>query len=804
MKTNINTTETFIPTLILRNTVLLPGISLPVLVNRTIAKNAVNRSLETDKLIYITTLKENVDIEHAEESDFFSVGTLAMIDKVVKHDNNEMIVTIRSIDRYRFLKIEFQEAFASWFSKAEIVPDIFDLDMATENALLKNLKDISFEILNLIKASDDFKKSLEQYNHVAEFSNVVCQNLPLIISKKQEILEIQSIKNRSLKILEMLVEQRELLKVNTEMGVMISEKTSKAYRESILREQLKAIKEELGEGSDSTFNESGEKVTFKERILKAQLPKDVEKVALEQLSRYESMGQQNAESHVIKNYLELILALPWNQEDLSEIDLNKAEEILNNEHFGLEKVKEHIIQHLAVMKLSPNKKGSILLLVGPPGVGKTSLGQSIANSLNRKYVRVSLGGVRDDSDIRGHRRTYVGSMPGRIIDGIKRAKTKNPVFILDEIDKLGKGYGGDPAAALLEVLDPEQNNSFTDHYLDLPFDLSKVFFIATANSLETIPLPLLDRMEIIQLSGYTTEEKLNIAKNHLVKKQLKEHGLDSKEIQISDEVLLEVINSYTREAGVRDLQRKIAKIFRNISVHFVKNTELKKFEVSKQQIEEFLGHQKNRNENSLKISPPGVVTGLAWTPVGGDILFIESLMMPGNGKIQLTGKLGEVMSESAQIAFSLMKSRLAPMMGAKFDFNKLDFHVHVPSGAIPKDGPSAGITLFTALCSLMLGKSVDSKLAMTGEITLRGAVMPVGGIKEKLIAAHRAGIKKVIMSVENEKDMKEVPLSVKENIQIHFISDINELLNLVFGNLSLENSNVLVLPPEQQNIAYNS
>ena len=804
MKTNINTTETFIPTLILRNTVLLPGISLPVLVNRTIAKNAVNRSLETDKLIYITTLKENVDIEHAEESDFFSVGTLAMIDKVVKHDNNEMIVTIRSIDRYRFLKIEFQEAFASWFSKAEIVPDIFDLDAATENALLKNLKDISFEILNLIKASDDFKKSLEQYNHVAEFSNVVCQNLPLIISKKQEILEIQSIKNRSLKILEMLVEQRELLKVNTEMGVMISEKTSKAYRESILREQLKAIKEELGEGSDSTFNESGEKVTFKERILKAQLPKDVEKVALEQLSRYESMGQQNAESHVIKNYLELILALPWNQEDLSEIDLNKAEEILNNEHFGLEKVKEHIIQHLAVMKLSPNKKGSILLLVGPPGVGKTSLGQSIANSLNRKYVRVSLGGVRDDSDIRGHRRTYVGSMPGRIIDGIKRAKTKNPVFILDEIDKLGKGYGGDPAAALLEVLDPEQNNSFTDHYLDLPFDLSKVFFIATANSLDTIPLPLLDRMEIIQLSGYTTEEKLNIAKNHLVKKQLKEHGLDSKEIQITDEVLLDVINSYTREAGVRDLQRKIAKIFRNISVNFVKNTELQKFEVSKQQIEEFLGHQKNRNENSLKISPPGVVTGLAWTPVGGDILFIESLMMPGNGKIQLTGKLGEVMSESAHIAFSLMKSRLAPMMGTKFDFNKLDFHVHVPSGAIPKDGPSAGITLFTALCSLMLGKSVDSKLAMTGEITLRGAVMPVGGIKEKLIAAHRAGIKKVIMSVENEKDMKEVPLSVKENIQIHFISDINELLNLVFGNLSLENSNVLVLPPEQQNIAYNS
>lgn len=793
MKTQNIPTETFIPTLILKNTVLMPSISLPVLVTKSIAKNAINRALETDKVIFVTSLKEGKDLEVASEKDFYSTGTLAFIERTSTNESNELVVFVRSIERYRFLKIEFQEAFASWFAKGEISPDLYDLDKATEEALLKNLKDISLEILTMIKATKEFKDSINRFTTVAEFTNVACQNLPIILSKKQEILEIQSIKNRALKVLELLVEQKEMFKINNEMGLVISEKTSRAYRESILREQLSAIKKELGEDQDTSYTENGEKISFKDRITNANLPKDIEKVALEQLNRYESMGQQNAESHVIKNYLELILALPWNTEDDSSIDLEKSQKILDDEHFGLEKIKKHIIQHLAVMKLSPNKKGSILLLVGPPGVGKTSLGQSIANSLNRKYVRASLGGVRDDSEIRGHRRTYVGAMPGRIIEAIKRAKTKNPVFVLDEIDKLGKGYGGDPAASMLEVLDPEQNQAFLDHYLDLPFDLSKVFFIATANSLDTIPGPLLDRMEIIQLSGYTSEEKFHIAKNHLLPKALKEHGINESQIDFSNTMIHLIIDEYTREAGVRDLKRKIEKVLRSLSVELVKDSNKKIF-IDEKMITEILGNHKNRNEEALKVSPSGVVTGLAWTPVGGDILFIESLMMPGNGKIQLTGKLGEVMSESAHIGLSLMRSRLANVVSG-FDFNKTDFHIHVPSGSIPKDGPSAGITIFTALCSLVLGKTVDPKLAMTGEITLRGAVMPVGGIKEKLIAAHRAGIKKIIMSKKNEIDIDELPSIVKAELEIAFVENINELLHLVFGQISLPQNTEMLIPP---------
>ncbi len=545
---------------------------------------------------------------------------------------------------------------------------------------------------------------------------------------------------------------------------------------------MRAIKEELGEGDPA--DESGEKKSLKDRIKDARLPKDIEKVALEQVNRYENMGQQNAESHVIRNYLELILALPWNEESKDELDLDRAQKILDEEHFGLEKIKKHIVQHLAVMKLSPNKKGSILLFVGPPGVGKTSLGQSIAKALGRKFVRAALGGVRDDSDIRGHRRTYVGAMPGRILEGIKRAKEKNPVFMLDEIDKLGRGYGGDPAAALLEVLDPEQNFTFTDQYLDLPFDLSKVFFIATANTLDTIPAPLLDRMEIVQLSGYTTEEKFHIAKNHLIPKQLKEHGLTEAKVVIPDNILNGVIGEYTREAGVRDLQRKIAKLLRSVTEKIVKHVdEDKKIVMDEAMVEDVLGVEKHSYELAQSSAIPGVVTGLAWTPVGGDILFIESAMMPGSGKIQLTGKLGEVMTESAHIGLSLVRSKLSKLVPG-FDFSKTDFHIHVPSGSIPKDGPSAGITIFTALCSLVLGKVVDPKLAMTGEITLRGAVMPVGGIKEKLIAAHRAGIKRVILSKRNEKDLREVPAIVKKEMEFIFIENINELTQAVFGKMS--------------------
>lgn len=784
MKTPILTNiEQFIPTLVLKNTVLFPDVALPVLISKSVGLNAINRALEQskDKVFVAITLKEGVQIEQATPSDFYTVGTLCTIQRIEKNERNETIAYIKALYRFKVLQVEFEESFASWVARGEAMPDIVDLDGPTEKALLRSLKDISIEILESLNASPEFKRTLDQFESAADFTNLAAQNLPLILAKKQEILEIASVKTRALKVLELLVEQREMIKVNTEMGLKISEKTSKAYRESILREQLKAIKEELGE--ESEFSAEGEKLTLKDRILRAKLPAEVEKIALDQLNRYETMGQQNAESHVIRNYLELILALPWSDVEPKEINLDAAQKILDEEHYGLEKIKKHIIQHLAVMKLSPNKKGSILLFVGPPGVGKTSLGQSIAKALGRKFVRASLGGVRDDSEIRGHRRTYIGAMPGRIIEGIKRGKEKNPVFMLDEIDKLGRGYGGDPAAAMLEVLDPEQNSTFMDHYLDINYDLSKVFFIATANSLETIPAPLLDRMEVIQLSGYTTDEKMHIAKNHLLPKQLKEHGLKPDQVEISDDMLTMMIDEYTREAGVRELQRKIAKVLRTVSEKIVRGKGEEKVVITPELIEEELGIHKNSYEHIQTSTVPGVATGLAWTPAGGDILFIESLMMPGSGKIQLTGKLGDVMSESAHIGLSLVRSKLANMLPG-FNFAKTDFHIHVPSGAIPKDGPSAGITIFSALCSLVLNKPIDTKLAMTGEITLRGAVLPVGGIKEKLIAAHRAGIKRVIMSKKNEKDLREVSEEIRKDMEFCFVENINELLVYVFGKIN--------------------
>jgi ATP-dependent Lon protease len=775
------TSSELLPTLVLRNTVLFPDVALPVLVSKSIGLNALHRAIDTDKerRFIALTLKEGMEIDKVSANDFYKTGTLCVVERIEKNDKGETIAHIKTVDRFQVKAIQFESEGNLWVASGELVPDLIDLDRPTEKALLRSLKEISKEILESINANDSFKRNIEDFDEAALFTNIITQHLPLILSKKQEILEIPSVKNRALKVLELLVEQREMIKVNNEMGLKISEKTSKAYRESILREQLRAIKEELGEDGFQK-RDHAEKLSLKERIELANLPNDIEQVAMEQLNRYENMGQQNAESHVIKNYLELILSLPWNQEALSELDLNRAQKVLDDEHFGMEKIKKHILQHLAVMKLAPNKKGSILLLVGPPGVGKTSLGQSIANALGRKFVRASLGGVKDDSEIRGHRRTYVGAMPGRILEGIKRAKEKNPVFLLDEIDKLSRGYGGDPAAAMLEVLDPEQNTTFTDQYLDLPFDLSKVFFIATANSLDTIPGPLLDRMEIIQLSGYTSEEKFHIAKEHLVPKQIKEHGFLPEKIELTDDVLKSIITDYTREAGVRDLQRKIAKVMRSVSERVIRNADQEKFIIDTETVEEILGNDKNTFELAQKTANPGVVTGLAWTPVGGDILFIESAMMPGTGKIQLTGKLGDVMMESAHIGLSLVRSKLSKIV-PDFNFAQTDFHIHVPSGSIPKDGPSAGITIFIALCSLIFNKTVDPQMAMTGEITLRGAVLPVGGIKEKLIAAHRSGIKKIVMSKRNEKDLKDVPEIVKKEIKFYFVENINELMLAVFG-----------------------
>ena len=543
----------------------------------------------------------------------------------------------------------------------------------------------------------------------------------------------------------------------------------------MLKEQLKAIQEELDDAEGT-----GSKKDYRQLIEEADMPDEVREVAMEEVQKLERQGPHSSEENVIRNYLDLLTTLPWGKSEIKDIDIGAARKLLDDEHYGLEKVKDRIIQHLTVMKLKQNKQGSILLLVGPPGTGKTSLGKSIAEVLGREYVRISLGGVKDEAEIRGHRRTYLGALPGRIIQGMKRAGSKNPVFILDEVDKLMAAYNGDPASALLEVLDPEQNDSFSDHYLDVPYDLSDVFFIATANSLRDIPGPLRDRMEIIEIGSYTSHEKFHIAKDHLISIVLEEHGLDETQLQIDDEALKTIIEKYTREAGVRGIKRQLSAVARVVSEKIVVGKVEIPYIVKENMLYDILGHELTQYDLAGKNNPPGVVTGLAWTPVGGDILFIEGAFMPGSGKLTLTGQLGDVMKESAKISQSLIRSRLAFNLKS-VEFDKKDLHIHVPSGAIPKDGPSAGAALLTTIASLVTGHEVDPKLAMTGEISLRGAVLPVGGIKEKVIAAHRAGIERIILPRENLKDLDDVPKDVKDEIEFIPADTVEDVIKETIG-----------------------
>jgi ATP-dependent Lon protease len=597
----------------------------------------------------------------------------------------------------------------------------------------------------------------------------------LSVYEQQELLEIRSLKEKSLKFLDILIDQKESIKFQMEMAAKFNEEMNKNHRANMLKEQLKAIQEELND----TDGVSGKK-DYRELIDEANMPEEVKEVALEEVLKLERQGPHSSEENVIRNYLDLLTTLPWGKSEIKNIDIGAARKLLDDEHYGLEKVKDRIIQHLTVMKLKQNKQGSILLLVGPPGTGKTSLGKSIAEVLGREYVRISLGGVKDEAEIRGHRRTYLGALPGRIIQGMKRAGAKNPVFILDEVDKLMAAYNGDPASALLEVLDPEQNDSFSDHYLDVPYDLSDVFFIATANSLRDIPGPLRDRMEIIEIGSYTSHEKFHIAKDHLISIVLEEHGLDETQLQIDDEALKTIIEKYTREAGVRGIKRQLSAVARVVSEKIVVGKVEIPYIVKEDMLYDILGHELTQYDLAGKNNPPGVVTGLAWTPVGGDILFIEGAFMPGSGKLTLTGQLGDVMKESAKISQSLIRSRLAFNLKS-VEFDKKDLHIHVPSGAIPKDGPSAGAALLTTIASLVIGHEVDPKLAMTGEISLRGAVLPVGGIKEKVIAAHRAGIERIIIPRENLKDLDDVPEDVKNEIEFIPADTVEDVIKETIG-----------------------
>jgi len=661
------------------------------------------------------------------------------------------------------------------YATYEPLPDIPDLDDDLKDRILADIKLTIHEMSSRFTGSERFTEPVDRMETADQIMGFVMPFLPVHVAEKQALLEIVSVRQRYITFLELLLKTKETISIRIEMAKKVTDRVSKSNREAMLREQMRVIQEELGE-TDGTAGEGG----YRERIENSKMPDDVRKKALAEVKKLETGGSQNHESSVIRNYLDLLLDLPWVAEEKKSIDIACARRVLDSHHNGLEKVKERIVQHLAVMKLKAEKQGSILLFAGPPGTGKTSLGKSIAEALGRKYVRISLGGVRDEAEIRGHRRTYVGALPGRIIQGIQKAGTKNPVFILDEIDKLAMSYAGDPASALLEVLDPEQNNTFSDHYLEVPYDLSDVLFIATANSLATIPAPLLDRMELIEISGYTKNEKFAIAKDHLVPEILKEHGLDSDRLRFEDEALKQIIEIYTREAGVRWLKKQLAKAARHVSEKIVSGTAELPFVVTTDKLPAILGKERIRQEVARKEPVPGVVTGLAWTPVGGEILFIEGTFMPGTGKLTLTGQLGDVMKESATISLSLIRSRLA---GAEngFNFMTSDIHVHVPSGATPKDGPSAGVTLFTALASLITGKTADPGLAMTGEITLSGTVLPVGGIKEKILAAHRAGIKKIILPKENERDLEDVPEDVRNELLFVPVETVEEVLMEALG-----------------------
>lgn len=718
------------------------------------------------------TIKSDISPPETSIDDLYAVGNLLEISHIQPAENGYMI-TAQAVLRVRATNLSEQEGLV--YAECEPLPDLLDIEEEERAAILAEIKKVIRDISGRFQGSEQFTRPIDSMESIDQVIGFVMPFMPIDLEEKQGILEMVSVRERYQAFLELLTKVKEGIEIRLEVAKKVSDKVNKANREAMLREQLKVIQEELSEGEGAS-GDGG----YRERIERSTMPDEVKKKAFAELKKLESSGSQHHESPGIRNYLDLLLDLPWTIEEKKSIDIEEARRVLESNHNGLEKVKERIIQHLAVMKLKEEKQGSILLFAGPPGTGKTSLGKSIADALGRKYVRISLGGIKDEADIRGHRRTYVGSLPGRIIQGMKKAGTKNPVFILDEIDKLAYSNQGDPASALLEVLDPEQNSTFTDHYLEVHYDLSDVLFIGTANSLATIPPPLLDRMELIEISGYTRNEKFAIARDHLLPNTLEEHGLDADRLRIEDEALLAIIDRYTREAGVRALKKQLARTARYVSEKIVSGKADLPYVVTAEMLPDILGKEPIRQDMVRKENPPGVVTGLAWTPVGGDILFIECTFMPGKGKLLLTGQLGDVMKESAQISLSLIRSRLAHT-ATGFDYFASDIHIHVPSGATPKDGPSAGVTLFTALASLITGTAVDPKVAMTGEVTLSGAVLPVGGIKEKVLAAHRAGIQKVILPKENERDLDDVPEDVRNELAFVPVETIEDVLKEALG-----------------------
>ena len=760
----------------LRNTVLFPQQVIPIYVGREKSLKLIDNLDKKNKYIVVVA-QEDGSIENPKPEDLYAFGTLAMVLKVFEMPDNSKSAIVQGVDRVKLLSfIETEPYYRATVQRVKEEKPNDDIEI---DALVKNLrgtfKDLIRVAPNLTEEHSGMLSNIQKPNRLADRAISL---LTLSNSEKQTILEEMSIKRRVEEANSILSKEIERIKLGEEIQSEVQDEIAKSQREYYLREQLKAIKKELGEDEGSV-----ELTELEEKIRKTKMDKDAEKVALKELNRLEKIPTQSPEYSVARTYIDWLIDLPWSIMTNDQIKINKAQKILDEDHYGLEKVKERIIEYLAVRKLKQKKdpkksvKGPILCFAGPPGVGKTSLGKSIARSMGRKFVRISLGGVRDEAEIRGHRRTYIGALPGRIIQSLKKAGTNNPVFMLDEIDKLGSDFRGDPSSAMLEVLDPEQNHAFNDHYLEVDFDLSNVMFISTANYKDAIPPALKDRMEILEFSGYIQDEKLKIARNHLVPKQIDENGLDKKDVSVDSSAIKELIESYTREAGVRNLEREIANVLRKVARDKIEK-KTKKTKVNKKKVGEYLGAPRFYSELAERATKPGVVTGLAWTAAGGDILFIESSKMKGKGNLTLTGQLGDVMKESATAALTYVRSH-TDILGISEDFHeKTDVHVHVPAGAIPKDGPSAGVGMFTSIVSLMTGYSVQDKVAMTGEITLRGNVLPIGGVKEKVTAAHRSGIKTVILPSHNEKDLEEIPEHIKKDLTFHFVKEIMDVIDI--------------------------
>lgn len=759
-----------IPVLLVRDIVFFPFMAQPLFVGREKSKRAIDQSLSTHRLILLLTQKDPT-IEEPKIEEIYHLGTVGMILRMLKLPDGRIRIFVQGLTRAKVEKFSMTDPYFE--ANISLVQDEeYDKESMEVIALMRSVRSAFEKAINLGKQlPPEFMILISNIEDPGRLADISSANIELKVTEAQELLEILNPVERLKKVYYYLGKELEVLELQQHIAQQAKGEIDKSQREYFLRQQLKAIQQELGEASEL----QEEIKQMREKLEKLKMPKEAKEEVEKQLKKLERMHPDSAETAVVRNYLEWMLELPWNKSTRDNLDISRAKRILDEDHYGLEKVKERILEILSVKKLNKKMKGPILCFVGPPGVGKTSLGKSIARALGRKFVRMSIGGIRDEAEIRGHRRTYVGALPGRIIQGLRQANSNNPVFMLDEVDKIGADYRGDPSSALLEVLDPEQNNSFRDHYLGVPFDLSKVMFITTANILDTIHPAFLDRMEVIHLPGYTEEEKLEIAKRHLLPKQIKENGLKPGDIVISDGAIKKVISQYTREAGVRNLERQLASLCRKVAKNIAEGKN-GPFKITEANLHKFLGPPKLFKDQLLERSQVGVATGLAWTATGGDIIFVETTVMKGKGALILTGSLGDVMKESAQAALSYSKAHASEFGIPEDFFADKDIHLHIPEGAIPKDGPSAGITIAVSMISAFSGIPVRRDIAMTGEITLRGSILPVGGIKEKVLAARRAGINEIILSEENAKDLEEIPAHIRKEMKFKLVREIKEAL----------------------------